>query len=540
MTIGFSLLGGLGLFLIGMQVLTDGLRGLSGESLRRFLIRFTKDPFSGAATGAVSTAVIQSSSATTITAVGFVGAGLLTFHQALGVVFGANIGTTITGWAVALIGFKLDITLFVFPLAFIGALLKLFARGRLQQIGWALAGFSLVFIGIDALQTGMSAYQDLVTPKTFPGDTFFGRLQLVGIGILITVVTQSSSAGVATALVALSIGAISFNQAAAMVIGMDVGTTFSAAIAALGGSTAMRRTGYAHVIYNVLTGILALALLTPFSIIASNWLSLDGTGDAQIALVAFHTTFNTVGVLAVLGFTHQFAAIIERLVPGEADDLVAPLDQKLLRDGEAATDAATGCTEDLTVSLFELISASLSDQNGQRVGARPAFDQALSQLTDYTSKIQMADGTAVSLRIQSLVHAQDHLIRLKNRFDELPKIELLRATRGFDHAVQSFRTVLGESHERKTEVEFLEQLNSLRRTFRAEREQHRAQSFADVAQGKVSPESAIQRSDAMRWLHRSAYHVWRICLHLANVQAVEPKQLRLTEERRLEFEDSAD
>jgi phosphate:Na+ symporter len=203
-----GILGGVGLFLLGMLVLTGGLRGLAGDALRRLLARFTRSPVSGAIAGAVTTAVIQSSSATTVTAVGFVGAGLLSFPQALGIVFGANIGTTVTGWLVAILGFKLELATIAPPLLVAGVLLRLFASGTARQAGWALAGFSLLFIGIDALQQGMGAFEGRVTPENFPEDSPSGRLRLVLIGVAITLVTQSSSAGVATAMVALGTGAI--------------------------------------------------------------------------------------------------------------------------------------------------------------------------------------------------------------------------------------------------------------------------------------------------------------------------------------------
>ena len=245
--------GGLGLFLLGMIVLTDGLRALTGESLPRALARFTRSPLSGATTGAIATAILQSSSATTVAAVGFVGAGVLTFAQGLGLIFGANLGTTVTGWMVALLGFKLKVGVLVLPLIPLGAILRLFGKGRLSSAGYALAGFGLVFVGISMLQTGMGSLGSLITPESFPGDTWTGRLGLIAIGAVMTIVTQSSSAGVATALAALSAGAIAFPQAAALVIGMDVGTTATAALATIGGSVSARRTGLAHVVYNLFT-----------------------------------------------------------------------------------------------------------------------------------------------------------------------------------------------------------------------------------------------------------------------------------------------
>jgi phosphate:Na+ symporter len=170
-------LGGVGLFLIGMIMLTEGLRGLAGKALRDVLARFTENPFSGAVSGALTTAVVQSSSATTVTAVGFVSAGLLTFPEALGVIFGANIGTTVTGWIVAILGFKLHLGEIILPVVLIGALLKLFGSGRLNFLGTALAGFSLLFIGIDAMQGGLAALEGVVTPSDFPEDTLPGRLK---------------------------------------------------------------------------------------------------------------------------------------------------------------------------------------------------------------------------------------------------------------------------------------------------------------------------------------------------------------------------
>ena len=209
-------LGGLGLFLLGMVVLTDGLRALAGRALRLLLSRFTRSPLSGAMTGALTTAAVQSSSATTVAAVGFVGAGLLTFPQAFGIVLGANVGTTVTGWLVALIGFKLKLGTAALPIVLVGVLLRLFARGRAASAGFAIAGFGLIFVGISLMQEGVGGLAGIITPESFPDDTWVGRLILVLFGILFTLVTQSSSAGVAMALAAVNASAMTVQQAAAV------------------------------------------------------------------------------------------------------------------------------------------------------------------------------------------------------------------------------------------------------------------------------------------------------------------------------------
>jgi phosphate:Na+ symporter len=153
------------------------------------------------------------------------------------------------------------------PFVLIGAIMRLFGKGRLAHVGYAIAGFALVFVGISFMQEGMSGFQGLITPDQLPSDTFIGRLQLVAFGILFTLMAQSSSAGVAMALTALYGGAINFEQAAALVIGMDVGTTVTAALATVGGSVNARRTGFSHVTYNIFTGIGALLLITPYMVV---------------------------------------------------------------------------------------------------------------------------------------------------------------------------------------------------------------------------------------------------------------------------------
>lgn len=530
----FTFLGGLGLFLIGMQVLTDGLKSLAGEALRKLLVRFTQSPFSGAVTGAIATGILQSSSATTVAAVGFVGAGLLTFNQALGIIFGANIGTTMTGWIVALVGFKLELTSLVFPLAFAGAMLKLFTRGWIQQLGWSIAGFSLIFIGIDTLQSGMAVLESTVTPDTFPGDTLFGRLQLVGIGILITIVTQSSSAGVATALVALSVGAITFSQAAAMVIGMDVGTTFTAFLATLGRGTAMRRTGYAHVVYNVMTGIMAFILLAPFTLIVSNWMALDQAGDAQIALVAFHSSFNIVGVLVIIGFTRQFADLIERLVPGREAEAFGELEERLLQDGAAATNAVAGQAARIADSLVDKLSATLGPAPPRRPVSLDAERAALASLSEYSERIRTEPGSKANYRLQSVFHALDHLVRLQRRMDSLDQIRPAFRREEIRNATQKLQTVVATISETGFTGALVDDLNAARQDLRERRETVRLATIERISSGLEDASDALRQLDAIRWLHRSTYHIWRIGVHLQNALSDEPHALLMSNENRIE------
>ncbi len=508
-------LGGLGLFLLGMQLMTDGLRSLAGNRLRQILQTSTKTPRSGAVTGAIVTALLQSSSATTVATVGFVSAGLMTFPHALGVIFGANIGTTLTGWMVVILGFKLKLGLVALPLVFVGVLLKIFGPGTWKAVGTALAGFSLLFIGISALQEGLAFFEGSVSPDLFPDDTRFGRFELVLIGIAITIVAQSSSAGVATALAALAAGAVSFPQAAALVVGMDVGTTATAALATLGGSVATRRTGYAHVIYNLLTGALAFLLLTPVGHIA-HYLEASPIGfDPQIGLVAFHSTFNILGVLMVIGVTPQFARLVMFLVPARGLDLTARLDRGLLKEPAAALDATRVTVRDINRSAMTNLSALL----GRPKPPHPetelvSLDQAVDTARSFADEIrtQPKDG-ALYDEHRALFHNLDHLERLVHRCRQSDRILTLDADPALHKKASQLRQALEAAAAADMTPETAASFNLLRKDLRESRHSYRYETIDRASRDEIETDDAMARLDAMRWLHRVAYHVWRMTYH---------------------------
>ena len=218
MSTTISILGGVGLFLLGMTVMTEGLKALAGSSLRTVMSRAAATPLSGAFWGAVVTLIVQSSSATTMTTIGLVSAGLLTFPQGLGLVFGANIGTTGTAWLVALIGVRVSLSSYALPMIFVGALTKLLARGRISAAGAALAGFALVLFGLTTLQQGMGGLAERLHPSDLPSvlgapgvgwiSGSFGLMALVVVGLVMTAVMQSSTASIAVTLSAFYAGAI--------------------------------------------------------------------------------------------------------------------------------------------------------------------------------------------------------------------------------------------------------------------------------------------------------------------------------------------
>ncbi|MGR8918137.1 MAG: Na/Pi cotransporter family protein [Gammaproteobacteria bacterium] len=506
--------GGLGLFLLGMVIMTDGLRALAGDAMRRGLMRFTRTPLSGAATGAGFTALLQSSSATTVAAIGFVGAGLMSFPNALGIIFGANLGTTMTGWLVALIGFKLKLTTLALPLVLGGALLRLFTRGRSAALGLAVAGFALIFVGIGTLQEGMRGVEQLVSFEALGSDTLFDRLRLVAIGMALAIVTQSSSATVAAALTALNTGLVDLGQAACIVIGADVGTTVTAAIATLGASTGARRTGLSHVIYNIMTGVLALIVLGPYLAFAAR---MSGTAAPEFLLVAFHSGFNVLGVLFVLPFTRQFAEFVQRIVGARGVSISEVLDPKLLEAPALALDAAQRATARSYVLLVNELDRALGGSAVPLDLAR--LQHELDALADYLDRVEIHDGDGGEwTRLRSLIHALDHLQRLHERLDEEPeRAQTVCSAPDFDGHREAFldanRRLLelveaGQWAEAKTvSAEASEAIHQLVKPLRA------ATSDA-IARQALTVEGGTDRFAAVRWLRRVGRHVARVSYHL--------------------------
>ena len=511
--------GGLGLFLLGMVILTDGLKALAGRRLTSILSRFTSSPASGAVTGAMVTAMLQSSSATTVAAVGFVAAGLMTFSQALGIIFGANLGTTITGWLVALIGFKLKLGMLSLAFVFVGVLLRLFARGRLASLGLSLAGFGLVFVGIATLQEGMSAFEGSITPADFPvDDTLAGRVKLLGIGLAITLITQSSSAGVATALTALAAGAINFGQAAVMVIGMDIGTTLTAVIASLGGSVAARRTGLSHLIYNILTALLALLILAPYMLLLERAVPGVFETNPEFALVGFHSLFNGLGVLLILPFAGQFARLVETLVREKEDPLTSHLDRMLLQETPAALIAVRRTLGDILLEMSCCLSGQLETTSGCPQPVKQRFESALNRTRAFIDDIHVTDQAGVHWKqLMASLHTLDHLERLLRRMQQQECIECASENRLLELHFTQLRKLVASLCQNEGDETLLRDSAELSAAVSAVREGLRERIIAMVGDDSVTADEGHALLRTLRWLDRLTHHLWRIELHLEEI-----------------------
>ena len=264
----FTLLGALGMFLYGMNLMSSGLQKAAGDRLRGLLSAMTSNPFKGVLTGLGITSVIQSSSATTVMVVSFVNAGLLTLAQAIGVIMGANIGTTVTAWLVSWLGFKADISILAVPLMLLGFLFSNSKKNKRQNIGELIVGFCLLFLGLSFMKNSVpdlnETPQVLEFVRSWAGHGFGSVLIFLVFGTVLTLVLQSSSATMAITLIMLSMGFIPFEMACAMVLGENIGTTITANIAAAVGNTQAKRAAMSHTIFNVFGVIWALILFKPF------------------------------------------------------------------------------------------------------------------------------------------------------------------------------------------------------------------------------------------------------------------------------------
>jgi phosphate:Na+ symporter len=321
-----AVLGGLGLFLLGMRLMTDGLRLSAGRTLTRILERSTGTPLRGLLSGAALTAVVQSSSAVTVATIGFVNAGVVGLRQALSVVYGSNLGTTMTGWLVALVGFHVNVRAFALPAIGLGALLRLLeGRRRVAHLGTALAGFGVFFLGIDVLKGAfLGIGQGLPLDFLTRGGVAAVLLSVVA-GFFLTFLVQSSSAAMALILTAAGGGSLPLDVAAGAVIGANVGTTSTAALSVLGATPNAKRVAAGHIAFNAVTGAVALAIL-PAMLFALTHLGSTlhlGTG-AAVLLALFHTAFNLLGVAIFWPLSRPLVRVLDRLFRSVEEDEARP------------------------------------------------------------------------------------------------------------------------------------------------------------------------------------------------------------------------
>lgn len=361
------LLGAVGLFLYGMKVMSEGLQKAAGDRLRNILSAMTRNRFSGLLTGFGITALIQSSSASTVMVVSFVNAGLMTLAQSMAVIMGANVGTTFTAWVIALFGFKVNMSLFILPLIGCAIPLLFSKKSKTKSIGEFLIGFSFLFMGLDMISTYVPDLQS--NPDMFAHLRYFASMGFWSIciflfvGIVLTMIIQSSAATFAIVLIMCSKGWITYDLACAVVLGSNIGTTITPILASMSGNVAAKRTAMGHLLFNLLGTVWCLAIFVPFAQFNAWLTEAIGQGNpddlfnfvnaleksnpdlynhlfdnslpaghdvlrkiammqmsVSFGLSIFHTTFNLVNVTIMIWFTNLYVKIVERLVPTKNKD----------------------------------------------------------------------------------------------------------------------------------------------------------------------------------------------------------------------------
>lgn len=402
--------GGLGLFLLGMGLMTDGLKLAAGPALRHILAHATRTRLHALGSGVLVTALVQSSSAVTVAAIGFVNAGLLALGPALWVLFGANVGTTTTGWVVALVGLKFKIEALAMPLVGLGALLRLTGEGRRRgALGTALAGFGLLFMGIALLQQAFSTPAAHIQLPT--GDGVRALAAQLGMGVLMTVLMQSSSAAMAITLTAAQSGLMGLQGAAAVVIGANIGTTVTALLATLGATSNARRAAAAHVLFNLITATAALLMLPWWAAMLAGLARLLALPiDAAVQLALFHTLFNLLGVLLVWPLAAPLTRWLQQRFVAREEDEAKPrflddnvmavpalalgaLEQEVARTGALAVRMANAALQGEPTSALAHDQAVLT-----RLG------QAMDRFVEGLGRAAMS--RAASVRLAELLRVQ--------------------------------------------------------------------------------------------------------------------------------------
>jgi len=520
LSLAIYLAGGVGLFILGMIFMTDALKTLAGDTLRDMLSRFTGGRIRSIISGIGITAVMQSSHATLITTIGFVSAGLLTFEQSIGIVIGAHIGTTSTGWLVSLLGLKLNISMITLPMLGNRSDAPPSWKGTYRQYGNGSCGIRADLSRHRYHADGNEGRREHSRSFNVTSVTLTGRLFLIGVGIVMTVLMQSSSAAITITLAAVNAGTLSFEQSAALVVGQNIGTTLTAAIAAVGASVPAKRTAMAHILFNAATAGAVFFFLPVLSHGIALLLSLFGTSDPTLLLPAFHTAFNVIGMFIALPFISIFSRFIIAMVPERGSSLTRNIDYSVLSVPAVAIETARRTARDIIVALIETITFKVNEGDTPRTAQRLAqINDALAQTRIFLSGIRSRQGSTSHERERhvSVLHVIDHAENLVEYCKESDNIRKLREDEallflanelgGRFSSIIAGLTTKGFAHPPVLAEETSMMMTDVRK-------KEREMILRQTAMGQLSPDDAYKKIEAIRWLDRVAYRVWRAAFHL--------------------------
>ncbi|MEH0156555.1 Na/Pi cotransporter family protein [Limibacter armeniacum] len=443
-----KLVGSLGFFIYGMKIMSEGIQNVAGDKMKQILAAMTSNKWAGVFTGFLITTIIQSSSATTVMLVSFVNASLLTLEQSIGVIMGANIGTTVTAWIISILGFKVKMSKLALPIIAFGLPMMFFSNKKTKQWGEVLVGFALLFMGLAALKDSvptLSADQ-LVFLEQLTDYGILSTMLFVMIGTLITVVVQSSSAAMALTLVLCNQGIIPFEVAAAMVLGENIGTTITANLASLVGNTAAKRASRAHFIFNVF-GVLWMIAVFPWFLRGIEYFMLNytdygspfvNTGSVAIGLSIFHTSFNLINVMLMINLVKVIRNVVIKMVPekeGEDDKFklvyintgelltteaaLTQVKKEMVRLGEQITDMSGKAKKMLMLNEEQKPERKMLIEKIRKI--EDDLDEVEVEVSDYLLKISESGSVSeiAALEIRSLMRISHDLERISDIYKSM-------------------------------------------------------------------------------------------------------------------------
>lgn len=477
-SIGITIFGGLGLFLFGMKIMSESLQLAAGDRLKGILWRVSNNRIKGVFTGLFITSIIQSSSATTVMLVSFVSAGLLTLHQSIGIIYGANIGTTVTGWLVALIGFKVKITAVALPCIGIGFFIRFISNEKIRYYGEVLLGFGVLFFGLDIMSNAVKDLRNseaiLSIMSRYSATDIPSTLIVVAIGTIVTMIVQSSSATVAMTMTLAVNGLIDFPTACAFILGENIGTTITANIAAIGASTEAKQAARAHFLFNFIGVIWIMFIFHKFFVPFVDWL-VPGNPYSDILAVrskviadhmaAFHTCFNVINTIVFLPFVKVLANLSMKLAPkpeGEKDEFhlkyitTALVSTPTININQARLEIKRMCG--IVLEMFDLVM-DVFHHPKEKLGTQVEQIIKLENLTDHLEKeisnflvniLQNNISYEQSEEVSSLLHTVNELERIGDNCESLLKLTRRKYEQGIefsDEAVKGINEIASKVRE---------------------------------------------------------------------------------------------
>ncbi len=449
---------GVAIFLFGMMALEDGFKAFTGGTLERLLKASTDKVWKSLGLGVITTTIMQSSSLVSVLTISFLSAGLIDLTAGIGVIFGSNIGTTTGAWLVAGVGLKVDIAAYAMPMIAFGVILVFQSNKILKGLGYVLAGIGFLFLGIHYMKTGFETFQESIDLSQFAMTGLAGILVYTAIGMLATVVMQSSHATLILGITALAAGQITYENSLAIAIGSNMGTTVTALIGSIGANVAGKRLALAHLIFNFITGVIAIIFILPLAQAVDAISGFIGIAADNFTLkfAVFHTLFNVIGVMIMTPLISVLVGFLGRLVPDVVPDVSVPhfLNPAALALPDTALKAIVDETRHLYENVFHFVAAGLglkesdlvSDKNLADIvrTAAPPADLDLDDL--YQRRIKGLHGAIVNFSSQAEADMTPDQVEVLNATKSVAR-DLVRAVKDVKHLHKNLQKYVNSPNE---------------------------------------------------------------------------------------------